>query len=48
MTALDPEVLAERVSAVERHLQRVADRLPESITDFQPATDASDAVILHL
>ena len=34
--------------AVERHLQRVADRLPASIADLQPATDASDAVVLHL
>jgi uncharacterized protein YutE (UPF0331/DUF86 family) len=33
---------------VERHLQRVADRLPIAPTDLAPATDASDAVILHL
>ncbi len=34
--------------AVERHFDRVADRLPSSPAQFQPATDASDAVLLHL
>ena len=34
--------------AVERHLDRVADRLPSSPDDFRPSTDASDAVVLHL
>ena len=34
--------------AVERHLDRVADRLPASAGDFNPSTDASDAVVLHL
>ncbi len=34
--------------AVERHLRRVADRLPQNPAEMQPATDASDAVILHL
>ncbi len=34
--------------AVERHLDRVADRLPASPDDFRPSTDASDAVVLHL
>lgn len=48
MTALDPSVLAERAMAVERHLRRVADRLPATPAEFLPATDASDAVILHL
>lgn len=48
MTLLDRAVLAERVSAVERHLARVAERLPEAPGELQPATDASDAVILHL
>jgi uncharacterized protein YutE (UPF0331/DUF86 family) len=41
-------VLAEKVAAVQRHLARVADRLPDSPTDLAPSTDASDAVILHL
>ena len=48
MSALDPAVLAERTMAVERHLRRVAERLPESAATFQPATDPSDAVVLHL
>jgi uncharacterized protein YutE (UPF0331/DUF86 family) len=34
--------------AVQRHLQRVAARLPASAADLQPTTDVSDAVILHL
>ena len=45
---LDRAVLAERTSAVERHLQRVVVRLPDTPDVFQPASDASDAVILHL
>ena len=44
----DRAVLAERVMAVERHLRRVADRLPAAPEDLQASTDASDAVILHL
>ena len=48
MSALDRAVLAERTMAVQRHLARVADRLPASPADFQPSTDASDAVVLHL
>ena len=34
--------------AVERHLTRVAERLPVQALDLKPATDASDAVVLHL
>jgi len=48
MPALDRAVLAERVAAVERHLARVAQRLPQRAEDLQPATDPSDVVILHL
>lgn len=48
MPALDREILAERVGTVERHLARVAQRLPERAEDLRPATDASDAVVLHL
>ncbi len=40
--------LAEKAAAVERHLRRVADRLPAPDEPFEPSTDASDAVILHL
>ncbi len=48
MSALDREILAERTMAVGRHLARVADRLPRNPAAFRPATDQSDAVILHL
>jgi len=48
VSPLDRDVLAERTMAVERHLRRVADRLPPSPVDLQPATDVSDAVVLHL
>ena len=48
MSVLDRPELAERTMTVERHLARVADRLPASPTDLRPATDASDAVVLHL
>ena len=41
-------VLAERAAAVERHLARVAARLPAQPAELLPASDASDAVILHL
>lgn len=48
MPALDREILAERVAAVERHLARVAERLPARPEELVPASDASDAVLLHL
>ena len=48
MSVLDRAVLAERIMAVERHLRRVAERLPAAAADMQPATDVSDAVTLHL
>lgn len=48
MSVLDRAVLAERTMTVQRHLARVAERLPASAADFAPATDASDAVVLHL
>lgn len=48
MSALDRDVLAERVMAVERHLRRVAERLPPSADELRPASDSSDSVILHL
>ena len=41
-------MLAEKVAAVQRHLARVSERLPDSPVDLAPSTDASDAVILHL
>lgn len=48
MSAIDRELLAERAMSVDRHLQRVAARLPQSAADLLPATDSSDAVVLHL
>ena len=48
MSVFDRAVLAERTMSVQRHLRRVAERLPESAASMQPSTDASDAVILHL
>ena len=48
MSALDRETLAEKAMVVRRHLARVAERLPSDPDAFRPATDASDAVILHL
>jgi uncharacterized protein YutE (UPF0331/DUF86 family) len=48
VSPFDSALLAERTMAVQRHLRRVADRLPHSPDDLTPATDASDAVILHL
>ncbi len=48
MTSLDRDLLAEKTAAIERHLERVASRLPAGASELRPATDASDAVILHL
>ena len=47
MSPFDSALLAQRSMAVERHLRRVADRLPSSAAELQPA-DASDAVVQHL
>lgn len=46
--SLDLDILAERVSAVERHLLRVKQKLPIRPGELQSNTDASDPVILHL
>jgi len=48
VSPLDLDVLAEKSMAVERHLARVKERLPSDPAALLPATDASDAVILHL
>ena len=48
MSALDRRRLAEKGAAVERHLARVEARLPGTPNELEPASDASDAVILHL
>lgn len=48
MGGLDRQILAEKAAAIERHLRRVAQRLPADPDDLEPATDATDAVVLHL
>lgn len=48
MSELDPDLLAERAMAVERHLRRVAERLPPEAAQLATSPDASDTVILHL
>ena len=48
MSPFDQALLAERSMAVERHLRRVAGRLPRAAEELQPATDQSDAVVLRL
>ena len=45
---MDRALFSEKSAAIERHLRRVEERLPPDLADFGPATDASDAVILHL
>jgi uncharacterized protein YutE (UPF0331/DUF86 family) len=44
----DPAVLAERLAALDRHLRRVADQLPERPQDLLASTSTSDSVVLHL
>jgi uncharacterized protein YutE (UPF0331/DUF86 family) len=48
MSPFDRAVLAERANALNRHLARVGNRLPERESDLVASTDAADAVILHL
>jgi len=48
LRSFDTEVFAQRVLAVERHLARVAQKLPDSPEKLTPSSDESDAVILHL
>jgi uncharacterized protein YutE (UPF0331/DUF86 family) len=48
MSPLDRAVLAERTLALERHLARVAARLPATPAELVSSPDASDVVILHL
>lgn len=45
---VDSQLLAEKASALERHLGRVAQCLPAGPEGFAPMTEASDGVILHL
>mgnify|MGYP000328692824 CR=1 FL=1 len=48
MSPLDRAVLAERVLALDRHLARVAEKLPATADGLTASSYASDAVILHL
>ena len=48
MSRLDQPMLAEKAAVIERHLSRVEEKLPADPEELIPATDASDAVILHL
>lgn len=48
MAPADPARTAERVAAVDRHLRRVADLLPDRAEQLRPLTEASDGVVLHL
>ena len=40
MPPLDRDTFAEKAQALERHLGRVARRLPASVEEFRPASDA--------
>jgi hypothetical protein len=43
-----PRSARRRAQTIERNLRRVAERLPVNPSDLEPASDASDAVVLHL
>lgn len=48
MTPIDRSTFAERVAAVERHLDRVQSRLPHDPDGLEPMSDTTDVVVLHL
>lgn len=48
MTAFDRDLLAAKTAAVERHLARVAAKLPAQASELEPSSDAADSVVLHL
>jgi uncharacterized protein YutE (UPF0331/DUF86 family) len=48
VSPIDRDLLAERAQTIDRHLARVAEKLPATADALLPATDASDAVVLHL
>lgn len=48
MNPIDRAVLAERTLMLERHLARVAEKLPIGADGLVASSDASDAVVLHL
>ncbi|MDQ3353681.1 MAG: DUF86 domain-containing protein [Actinomycetota bacterium] len=47
-SGIDGELLAERAAAVLRHLDRVAEHLPDEPSALQPMTATTDTVVLHL
>jgi uncharacterized protein YutE (UPF0331/DUF86 family) len=48
MKALDAELLTERTSVLESHLDRIREALPADPLAFKLGTDAADVVSLHL
>lgn len=48
MSPIDRDILADKAAAVEHHLERVQEKLPENAESFEASTDAADAVVLHL
>ncbi len=48
MAALDRATFAERAASVDRHLNRVQERLPADPAELRPMSDGTDAVVLHL
>jgi uncharacterized protein YutE (UPF0331/DUF86 family) len=48
MSRLNRALLAEKSAIIERHLERVRQRLPEDSEELRPMTDASDIVTFHL
>lgn len=48
MRPLAPEVFAEKAAAINRHLERLAQRLPPDGQSLAVGEDASDVVVLHL
>jgi len=48
VTAFDRDLLAAKTAPVERHLSRVAAKLPAEASDLKPLSDASDAGVSPL
>lgn len=46
MAALDRATFAERAASVDRHLNRVQERLPADPAKLRPMSDSTDAVVL--
>lgn len=48
MSVLSLEILADRVSTMERSLKRLEGSLPPRLEEFKPGTDPSDSALFHL